>query len=66
MNLNWGTWCSGLMSAIASGLMTALTAVIVLKVPPTSWEIFCIAVGPMALNFLGYIKQTPPPIGGGK
>jgi len=61
--MNWGSWLQGLISALASGLITALTAIVVLKLPPTTWELIVIAVIPALLNFLSFIKQTPPPIG---
>ena len=63
MNLNWGTWLRGLISSLANGLITALTAILVLKEPPSTWELLVIAVAPCIITFLGYIKQSPPPIG---
>ncbi len=63
MNLNWGEWCRGAISSLANGLVTAITAMLVLKQPPSSWELFVIAVAPCVITFLGYIRQSPPPIG---
>jgi peptidoglycan/LPS O-acetylase OafA/YrhL len=62
-NMNWGTWFRGAISALSSGIIIALTAIVVLKQPPTLWELFIIAIIPAALNFFSYIKQSPPPFG---
>lgn len=62
-NLAWGLWLQGLISAIANGLIIALVALIVLKQPPSNWELLVIAIFPAAVTFLSFIKQTPPPIG---
>jgi len=62
-NMNWSVWFRGLIQAVVSGLITALTALIVLKERPATWELFVIAGAPVILGFLGYIKQSPPPIG---
>jgi len=62
-DLNWGLWLRGLISAFSNGAMIAVGALMVLKQPPTAWELLYIAIFPMALQFFGYIKQNPPPLG---
>jgi hypothetical protein len=64
INLNWGAWLQGLISAFASGGVTAIAALAVLKTRPDTWTLFVIAGIPAALNFFSYIKDCPPPIGG--
>jgi hypothetical protein len=63
MNLNWGEWLKGLASACASAIVTILLVLIALPTPPHGWQLFVIAIGPFAVNFFSYIKQSPPPIG---
>jgi uncharacterized membrane protein YedE/YeeE len=62
-NLNWGGWLSGLISAFSNGCMIAIGALMVLKQRPAIWELCAIAIFPMLLQFFGYIRQNPPPIG---
>jgi hypothetical protein len=62
-NMNWGTWLRGVISSLASGLITALGAIVVLKVPPDAWTFFIIGGIPVFFNFFSYIKQSPPPFG---
>ncbi len=62
-NLDWGSWFRGLIQAVVSGVITALTAIIVLPERPAAWTLFVIAGAPVILGFLGYVKQSPPPIG---
>jgi len=64
VNLNWGIWLQGLISAFASGVVTAIAAVAVLKTRPDAWTLFVIGGVPTLINFFAYIKQCPPPIGG--
>ncbi len=61
--MNWGEWGKGAISALANGLITAIMALVVLKQPPSTWELLCISVAPCLITFLGYLKQSPPPIG---
>jgi hypothetical protein len=61
--MNWGDWCKGAISALANGLITAITALLVLKQPPSTWELFCIAGAPCLITLLAFLKQSPPPIG---
>jgi hypothetical protein len=65
-NMNWGIWLRGVISALSSGVITALTAIVVLKSPPDTWTLFVIGGVPTLLNFFAYIKQSPPPFGAGK
>lgn len=60
--MNWGAWLQGLISSAASAAVTVITALIILPQCPAGWQFFVIAVGPFLINFLSYIKQTPPPI----
>jgi hypothetical protein len=61
--LNWGVWFRGAISALSSGVITALAAMAVLKTPPDAWTLFVIGGIPTLLTFLSYIKQSPPPFG---
>jgi hypothetical protein len=63
MKMNWGAWFSGLIAALATGILTALVAIAVLPALPTGWQLFLVAGVPTALQFFGYLKQTPPPFG---
>lgn len=62
-DINWGLWCRGLISAFGNGAMVAVSALMVLKEPPSYWQLMLMAIFPMALQFFSYLKQTPPPIG---
>lgn len=60
--LAWGKWLQGLISSVASAVVTVLTALLVLKEPPQDWQLFVIATGPFLINFFSYLKQCPPPL----
>ena len=62
-SLNWGAWFSGMIVAVATGGLTALTALAVLPACPEGWKLFIVAAVPTLTSFLGYIKQSPPPFG---
>ncbi len=62
-NMNWGVWLRGAISAISSGLITALAAMAVLPNKPKAWELFVIGGIPTLMGFFSYIKQSPPPFG---
>jgi len=61
--MNWSVWFQGLIVALASSAYTVISSLVILKTPPSGWELAVIAGGPFVLGFLGFIKQTPPPIG---
>ena len=62
-NLNWGSWFAGVVVALATGGLTALTALAVLPACPEGWKLFIVAAVPTLTSFLSYIKQSPPPFG---
>jgi hypothetical protein len=62
-NMNWGAWIRGAISALSSGVITALAAMAVLKERPEAWELFIIGGIPTLMGFFAYIKQSPPPFG---
>jgi len=65
MNLNWGAWVQGAISAVANGVITALGVSVIVPAQASMKQLAGIAVIPAVISFFQYIKQTPPPIGGG-
>lgn len=61
--MNWGSWISGAIVAIVTGLITVLGVLATLESCPTGWKLFVIGGIPTLISFFAYIKQTPPPIG---
>jgi len=61
--MNWGAWCQGLISALASGIITALGTITIIPGKTTFRELIMIALVPTIISFFLYVKQTPPPIG---
>lgn len=63
MNLNWGAWCQGLISAISDAVLIALGIVVFVPGKTSFREVALVCAIPVAKGFLTYLKQTPPPIG---
>lgn len=66
--MNWSAWLQGLISAIATGVITGLGTTAIVPGKTTLLELGMICLIPTIISFFMYIKQTPPPIGvtGGK
>lgn len=63
MNINWGAWLSGLLSAVATGIVTVLGVMAAYGKPPENWWAWVLLSLPAAKAFWDYLKQTPIPIG---
>lgn len=59
----WHKWLQGLISALANGVITGLTANAVVPAETSIKSLLTIAIVPTIVSFFMYIKQSPPPIG---
>jgi len=62
-SMNWGKWLQGLISAIANGVLTGITASAVVPGQTTIRDLLTIAAVPTVVSFFMYLRQDPPPLG---